>query len=129
MKTKLALLALLLVVPAFAGGPFQDRFRIIKGEECDLGPLFAWYRGGPGFSNPMPAWHILNGKVLQTTKEGVLMDCSLYEKPIFIRGYPYRNPDGAHISVFAVKGRLYTYHDLDGIERNVIGFDYGKVKK
>lgn len=75
----------------------------------------------------MPLWQVLHGKTIQTTKDGVLLE--LYGKPVFVRGFPYRYPDDTYISLLAVKGKVYTYIGTDGAERNVEGYDYGKVKK
>jgi hypothetical protein len=113
-------------------------YRKVDGELFDLTERFHWDASHPwhedAVGKPCPAWHILEGKVIQTVSGGILfsMDLLPYDsdwKVIFIKNFPESIPlvDNTRLAFYAVPSGQYSYVSTQGANKTIHAYDYGNI--
>jgi hypothetical protein len=113
-------------------------YRKVDGELFDLTDRFhwdashAWHEDAVG--KPCPAWHILEGKVIQTVSDGILFSRNLapYDsdwKVVFIKHFPesIQTVDNTYLALYAVPSGRYSYITTQGANKTIYAYDYGTI--
>jgi S1-C subfamily serine protease len=106
--------------------------RVINGELYDFSPLYQLTTDGTWtddeVANVFDDWTV-HGKVIQVLKDGLLVEESRLDRPVFLKNYRHQDTvvDDTPITVFALVSGRYTYENTAGAENTIFAFDCGRT--
>lgn len=102
-------------------------FREVRGQYCDLRPMFHWLAGGPDAprTNPLTAWRALpNVEVGGMDRGGALFFDG--GRAFYVTNFPTAGVvDGQRLSIIARPMGTHSYVSAGGVRRTVPLYDHG----
>jgi hypothetical protein len=110
---------------------------LVEGKKAHTFEKDPWrkFDGHPLFIETDRRFECHSGKIIQTTSEGILLtedvgfnvwrNAPESTKTVFVKNYPYIQPDDSHISFYAVATEPYQYKTILGASKVVEALDYG----
>jgi hypothetical protein len=109
-------------------------YRKLDKQLYNLNPRFRWDDQVFSYSEiPCEDWKFMQGKVLQITLDGLLLDRgdrdSFNTDLVFIRNFPDRNRivDDSFIGLYAVPDGSYQYLSVLGVRKTIRAYDCGTI--
>lgn len=102
--------------------------RVIDGKLYDFSPFFIERASGdPAWAERLYSDWLVKGKVIQVTKDGLLVDNESTDLAVFIKNYPRQNSkfDGAAFQSLVVLSGRYQYVNTLGAIKTVVAYDCG----